>query len=73
MFGLSSPGGLSFSEEETEGSGSEGVGIWEELGGVEQEKTVVRIYCMREESLFNKNNARKRNLIIEWLFPNDFF
>jgi len=30
-------------------------GKWGKLGGVECGKTVIRIYCMRKESIFNKN------------------
>lgn len=36
------------------GSGSWGERMWEG-GGVEGSKTGVRKYCMREESIFNKN------------------
>ena len=39
--------------------------IWrwdeEEVGGVEGRKTVTRIHCMREESIFNKRKKLKRN------------
>ena len=27
-------------------------GVWRDLGGVEGEETVVRMYCMKEELLF---------------------
>lgn len=41
------------SEEEMEGSESEGDGRWWGLGGGEGGKTIVRIHCVREETIFN--------------------
>jgi hypothetical protein len=32
----------------------DGMGGEEELGGAEGRETVIRIYCMRKESIFNK-------------------
>ena len=37
-----------------EGSGSGWEGGGEELGGVEGGKTIIGIYCTREESILNK-------------------
>lgn len=28
--------------------------MWGRLGGVEEGETIIRVYCMREESIFNK-------------------
>lgn len=39
----------------------EGMGPLWELGGVEGGETVISIYCIREESIFNK--CKRRNVI----------
>ena len=38
----------------------EGIGDWEEMEGVERGETVIRMYCMRKESIFN---SRKKELL----------
>ena len=59
---LSPEGLLSFKERQT-GSASRGGGerakVGGKLGEVEGGKTVVRMYCVREESIFNKNKKEK--------------
>lgn len=39
-------------------------GMWEELGGVKGGETAVVIYCMREESRFDKNKTELSNIIL---------
>jgi hypothetical protein len=37
----------------------------EELGGGEGGETVVRVYCMREESIFNEKETKEENTRLE--------
>lgn len=48
------------SNERQTGSGSGGVGNGDELGGVREGETIIRIYCMRKESNFNKGLGETR-------------
>lgn len=52
---LSSLRGLHFPGKETKDSGFRNEGDWGRVGG---EKTVVRMDCMREESIYKKKNNR---------------
>lgn len=51
------------------GSGSGWEGSGEKLGGVEGGETVIGIYCMRKESIFNKrkNKNYKKNARLRYL------
>ena len=54
------PGGLFFSEEEREGMWTLGRGqVRVLLEGAEGGEILIRIYCMREESIFNKKKKKK--------------
>lgn len=46
------------------GSGGEGRGGEEELGRVEGAKTVIRLYCMRKEFIFN---YKKLKIVFSYL------
>jgi hypothetical protein len=48
---------LLFSNERQKGSGREERGSQEELGGVEE--TIIRLYCMKKENIFNKRKKGK--------------
>ena len=48
---------LFFSNERQRGSGSGGEEGGKELGGVEEGETVIRIYYVREESIFNNKKT----------------
>lgn len=37
--------------------------VGEELGGVEWEETIIKIYCVRKKSIFNKRKRNKKSLI----------
>ena len=53
-----------FLNERLEGTGSRAEGGGEQLGGGEGEgeETVIRIYYMRKESIFNKKDKEKRKI-----------
>lgn len=55
FFCLWSPGGLQFSQGKQQREWILGRGEVGALKEVEGEEIVVRIYCMREESIFNNN------------------
>lgn len=46
---------LVFTNERQKGSGSRGG--WEELGGIERGETIIRIYYVVKESIFNKRKT----------------
>jgi hypothetical protein len=39
--------------------------MWEELGGTEGGKTVIRIYYLRKESIFNKKEKIFKNITLK--------
>lgn len=43
----------------------EKMGAGEKLGGVEGGETIIRIYCMRKESSFNKKEKKLNNFQIK--------
>lgn len=48
----------------------EGRGGGEELGGEEGGKTIIRIYCMRKDSIFNKRKKKSlppTSLVTTWV------
>ena len=57
---LSSLRGLLYSEGKQSESEFEGGGGWGDLGGMEGWETVVRMYCMREESISTSKREERK-------------
>lgn len=60
MFGCHLLEARSFLRRGREGVDLEKMGGGKKLGGVEERETIIRIYCTRVESIFNKREEKSK-------------
>lgn len=47
--------------KDKKGVNAKGSRGWEERGGLEKGETIIRLYCIRKQSLFNKGKRKEKD------------